>query len=158
MKKGRTGHRKVLPFLELTAFIIFIVGVGAVITILLHTEYIERERVTEAPSIMGAIITSQKVEKSRTTKYYSASTIAEFKAKGIDVSDTKFFTYETVTTPNGGFMVTATTTDAFGEAGKWVKYIYEPGEGGSWITSDGDPIPHDDMYEPAPPSPPSFVI
>ena len=49
-------------------------------------------------------------------------------------------------------MVTATTTGAFGAAGEWVKYIYELGEGGRWMTSDGDPMLHD-MYEPVLPLP-----
>ena len=85
------------------------------------------------------------------------ATIAEFKSQGIPITDTKFFTYETGPTPTGGFIVTATTTEAFGPAGGWVKYIYEPGKGGRW-TNDGDPMPHD-MYEPAPPShsPPIFA-
>ena len=51
--------------------VIIIVGIWAAIAVHFYTGYIESKRVTEAPSIMGAIITSQKVEKSRTTKYYS---------------------------------------------------------------------------------------
>jgi Tfp pilus assembly protein PilE len=159
MRSRRIEPRKVLTFVKLMVGVIIIVGIWAAIAVHFYTGYVERGRVTEATSIMGAIITSQKVERSRTGNFYSGSTIAEFKARGIDITDTEFFTYETVTTPDGGFTVTATTTDAFGATGEWVKYIYEPGEGGRWTTSDGDPMPHDDMYEPTPPShsPPSFV-
>jgi len=117
MKKGRTGLRKVLTSVELMVFIIIIVGVAAGITILLYTGRVERARVTEATSIMGAIITSQKVERSRTGNFYSGSTIAEFKARGIDITDTKYFTYGTTPTPNGDFTITATPTDVFGATG-----------------------------------------
>ena len=119
----------------------FITGILAVIAIPLYTGHVERNRVTEVTSNMGAIITSQRVAKVRTGKYYSASTIPKFKVKGIDITDTKYFTYETVTTPDGGFTVTATATDAFSAAGEWVKYIYEPGKGGRW-TYPGSTLPH----------------
>jgi len=126
MKRGRPGGRKILTIIIGG----IIVGILSAIAIPLYTGYVQRARVTEATSIMGAMIFSQKVEKARTDKYYSASTIAEFRAKGIDINDIKFFNYETVATPNGGFTVTATPTDAFGAVGGRIKYIYEPGRGG----------------------------
>jgi Tfp pilus assembly protein PilE len=122
MKRGRKGGRKI--------FTIIVGGIiaGILVTtiVLWYTECVERARVTEATSIMGAIIKSQKVEKRRTGKYYSASTIPEFKKKGIDITDTKYFAYATTPTPNGGFIVGATPTDAFGSAGGWMAYIYDP--------------------------------
>ena len=131
MKSGRKGRRKIL------AIIIggIIAGILALIAIPLYTGYVDRRRVTEATSIMVAIIVSQKVEKQRTGSFYSGSTIAEFKKRRIDITDTKFFTYETVPTPNGGFMVMATPTDAFDAAGGWVAYIYDPVRGGRWESS-----------------------
>jgi len=128
MKRGRKGRRKILTIIIGG----IIAAILAVIAVPLYTGYIERARVTEATSIVGAIITSQKVENRRTTNFYSASTIAEFKARGIDITDTKFFTYETVATPNGGFTVTATTTDAFGAGGGSITYTYDPAKGGRW--------------------------
>jgi len=118
-----------------------IAGILAGIAVLWYTEQVEMKRVTEMSSTMRTIIVSQKVQENRTGKYYSASTIAEFKTKGIDITDTKYFIYETFTTPDGGFTVTATATDAFGAAGEWVKYIYEPGKSGRW-TSPGSTLPH----------------
>jgi len=115
-------------------------GILAVIAIPFYTGQVERARVTEASSIMGAIITSQKVEKRRAGKYYSASTIAEFQAKGIDVSDTKFCTYETTPTPNGVFIVTATPTDAFGAAGYPFSFTYDPTRTPPGRWGDEDPI------------------
>jgi Tfp pilus assembly protein PilE len=65
MKRGRIGGREV--------FIIIIAGITAgilaTIAVLLYTEYVvrpalERRRATEAISTMGAIITSQKVERT----------------------------------------------------------------------------------------------
>jgi Tfp pilus assembly protein PilE len=109
-----------------------IAGILAVLAVPLYMGYVERARVTEATSIMGAIITSQKVERSRTGNFYSGSTIADFKARGIDITDTEFFTYETVTTPDGGFTVTATPTNALGAGGGPMTYTYDPAKGGRW--------------------------
>ena len=137
MRRGRKGGRKIFTIIIGG----IIAGILAAIAVPLYTGHVERARVTEATSIMGAIITSQRVERSRMGKYYSASTIAEFKARGIDISDTEFFTYETVTTPEGSFIVTATPTDAFGTAGGSLTYIYDPNANppGRW-KSDEEPI------------------
>lgn len=116
-------------------WLIIIPGILAAIVVPFHTGYVERARVTEVTEIMGAIITSQKEEKKRTTNFYSVplaagvTDIVAFMAKDIDVSDTKFFTYETVATgakPNYGFTVTATSTAAFGNAGGTIMYTYDP--------------------------------
>jgi Tfp pilus assembly protein PilE len=141
MKRGKIARRIVFTFLKLMVGII-IVGILAAIAIPLYTGHVERKRVTEATSIMGAIITSQKVERGRTGKYYMASTVAEFKKKGIDITDTKYFTYETATTPNGGFKVTATPTDAFGTGREPLTYIKEPGRMGRWGPDPPWPYPY----------------
>ena len=95
----------------------------------------DRARIAEATNIMGVIITSQKMERSSMENFYGiplvdgATDIAAFAAKGIDITDTKFFTYETVATgikPDDGFTVTATTTDDFGAAGGWMTFTYDP--------------------------------
>lgn len=126
--------------------VIIIVGILAAIAVPLYTGYVERARVTEATSIMGAIITSQKVEKQRTTNFYSIASgasgtdIDAFRRKGIDISDTKFFNYETTATgtkPTDGFRVTATTILAtFGSDGT-MTYTYDPNStpSGSWTST-----------------------
>lgn len=95
MKRGRIGGRKALTVVELL-IVIIIVGILALIAIPRYTNYVERKRITKATRTTGAIVVSQMMERYRKGKFYSASTIAEFKARGIDISDTKFFTYETV--------------------------------------------------------------
>jgi type II secretory pathway pseudopilin PulG len=124
-----------------------IVGMIAAIAVPFYTGYVERARVTETSGIMGAIITSQKEKKKRTASFYSVplaggvTDIVAFRAKGIDVSDREFFTYQTAATgvkPNDGFMVTATSTAAFGNAGGTITYNYDPTATppGSWA-ADG---------------------
>ena len=121
--------------------VIIIVGILAAIAVPLYTGYVERARVTEATSIMGAIVTSQKVERARTTHYYNAGpAIGTFATKGIDISDTVFFTY--VTAPNAaddGFTVMGTTTAAFGDAGT-ITYTKDPDVPAVW-TSTGSILP-----------------
>jgi type IV pilus assembly protein PilE len=117
--------------------VIIIVGILAAIAVPLYTGYVERARVTEATSIMGAIITSQKVEKSRTTTYYTAGPdVGTFKAKGIDITDTEFFTYTTTEDAGGGFSVKADTTARFGPDPGWITYTKVPDAKGVWAADN----------------------
>jgi Tfp pilus assembly protein PilE len=136
MKRGRTGGRKILT----TIIGGIVICILAVFAIPLYTGYVERARVTEATSIMGAIITSQKMEEQRTGNFYRGWTIAEFKKRRIDITDTKYFTYGTAPTPNGGFAVIAIPTDAFGAGGEPMTFTYDPARGGRW-GSDEDIMP-----------------
>ena len=127
-----------------------LLGIFTAISIPQYKGYMERARVTEATSIMGAIITSQEVEKQETTNYYAiplaatGTDVAAFRNKGVDISDMKFFTYQTAmigVKPDDGFTITATTTDDFGAAGGWITFTHDPTATptASW-TSDGSII------------------
>ena len=126
--------------------VIIIVGILAAIAVPLYTDYVEKARVTEATSIMGAIITSQKIEMQRTVDYYTAGTPAEFRTKGIDISDVRYFTYSTAANAaTGGFTVTGDATAAFSSTpGGQITYAYDPAAvpPGSWA-SDGTVITSD---------------
>jgi tetratricopeptide (TPR) repeat protein len=93
MRRGRKGGRKIF------AIIIggIIVGILAVIAIPLYTGYVERAPVTEVTSIMGTIITSQKVYFTRKAQYYIADNSVDpkaFEAYGIDIPNVKISTYK----------------------------------------------------------------
>ena len=140
MRKRRITDYRGFTLVELMVVII-IVGILAAIAVPLYTGYVERARVTEATSIMGAIITSQKVERQRTTSFYDAADNATFKSKGIDISDTEFFTYSTTADPlTDAFTVTANTVvGRFGPDAGWITYTKNPDVLGVWA-SDGTVI------------------
>lgn len=117
MRKLLHAH-KGFTLIELIVIII-IVGVLAAIAVPLYLHYSEMSKVREAFGIIKAIITSQKVEKIRAFRYYTASgdgATTIFTSKGIDLSDAIFFTYETVGDADS-FTVTATATPELGMTG-----------------------------------------
>jgi len=98
----------------LVELIIVIVIVGTLVSIAvpLYLHYSETAKVREGLGMIKAIMTCQKLERVKTSKFYtaaggSASTI--FLEKGIDVGDSVYFTYETVGDADK-FSVTATAT------------------------------------------------
>ncbi len=112
-----------------------LVSILAAIAVPLYLHYSETSKVREALGVIKAITTSQKVEKIRTFKYYTAtggaaSTI--FLKKGIDLSDSLYFTYETIGNAEA-FTVTATATHESGITGT----ITYDGTTKSW-SSTGD--------------------
>jgi prepilin-type N-terminal cleavage/methylation domain-containing protein len=92
--------------------VIVIVGTLVSIAVPLYLHYSETAKVREGLGMIKAIMTSQKLQRMRASKFYTAaggSAPTIFLDKGIDVRDSVYFTYETV----GGadnFAVTATAT------------------------------------------------
>jgi Tfp pilus assembly protein PilE len=136
MRRSQIGNQGGITDIDLMA-VLGIIGILAAIVVPFHTGYVERARVTAATNIMEAIITSQEEEEKKkgTTDFFSVpladgmTNVTAFMAKGIVVSDTTFFTYETAATgtkPNHGFTVTATSTFAFGIPGGTITYTYDP--------------------------------
>ena len=99
--------------------VVIILGILVSIAIPLYIHYTKMSKVREAMSIIKAIITSQKVEKIRTNKYYGAtgdSAPTIFLRKGVDLRDSIHFTYETVGNDDA-FTVTATAVAQSGITG-----------------------------------------
>jgi len=92
--------------------VIVIVGTLVAIAVPLYSHYTETAKVREAVGMIKAIRTSQKLERIKTSSFYTAtggvaSTI--FLQKGIDVRDSVHFTYETIGDANQ-FTATGTAT------------------------------------------------
>ena len=138
--------------------VIIIVGILAAIAVPLYTDYVQKARVTEATSIMGAIITAEKVWRQRTTSYFSASDQATFRQRGIDISDSVYFTYGVDgnladPTGNPAFKITATAEAAFdGVGGDQIIYDSSQPVGSRWSAPAGQTSITDDML----PSEPSL--
>jgi prepilin-type N-terminal cleavage/methylation domain-containing protein len=102
-------HSNAFTLVELMVVII-IIGTLVAVAVPLYLHYSETAKVREALGMMQAIMTSQKLEKIRTLKYYSATGDAAsviFSEKGIDVGDSVYFTYETTGNADK-FTITAT--------------------------------------------------
>jgi type IV pilus assembly protein PilE len=130
---------------------IMIIGLLAAIAVPLYIEYAEKPKVTEAFNIIGAIISSEKLEMERhpALGFYTANSHADFKVRGLDLSETKYFTYQVTTdggTPARTFTVTATATHSFSEnpAGCLIRYVHDPSNSpaGQW-SCDGSCITTD---------------
>ena len=99
--------------------VVVIVGTLVAIAVPLYVHYTETAKIREGLGMMKAIITSQKLERMKTCKYYTAAggqAPAIFLAKGIDIRESRYFTYETVGQLDN-FTVIATATPGAGMTG-----------------------------------------
>ncbi len=99
--------------------VIIIVAILAAISVPLYLHYTESAKIREALGMMKAISTSQKVEKMKTTNYYTATgdtAAAILLQKGIDVRESFYFMYETAGDADT-FTITATATVESGITG-----------------------------------------
>ena len=111
--------QKGFTLVEVMATII-IVGTLAAVAAPQYAGYVQKAKITEATNAIGAIITSERLEMQRfpSRGFYSAASHEEFLSRGLDLSDTKYFTYQVTTdgrAPATTFTVRATATNEFSE-------------------------------------------
>jgi len=114
----RLHHHSGFTLIELI-IVVVIVGTLASIAIPLYSHYTLAAKVREGLGMIKATMTSQKLERIKTSKYYSATgevALTIFLEKGIDVRDSIYFTYETIGDADT-FTVTATATAESGMTG-----------------------------------------
>ena len=114
----RSHHQGGFTLVELLV-VILIVGTLAGIATPLYLHYTETAKVREGLGMMKAIMTSQELERMKTSRFYTAvggGTAAIFVKKGIDVRDSVHFTYDTTGDANR-FIVTAIATVGSGMTG-----------------------------------------
>lgn len=86
--------------------VMVIVAILTTIAVVAYQKYTTSARVSEAIQYITTIALSQKVEKQSVQGYYFASSVGEFKAKGIGIIDSNF-DYSTAPTTDG-FQIIAT--------------------------------------------------
>ena len=117
-KMGRLQPNEGFTLVELMVVTV-IIGTLVAIAVPLHLHYSETAKVREALGMIKAIMTSQKLERIKTSKFYTATGAAAsaiFWGKGIDIRESVHFSYETVGDANK-FTITATATAESGMTG-----------------------------------------
>jgi Tfp pilus assembly protein PilE len=109
--------------------IIIIIGILVAVSLAVYSHHTVNRELTEAISVIGAIVASEKLEMQGLPYkgFYSASTHADFLAKGLDLLDTKYFTYQATTnegSPASNFTITAAATRSFKSNPEGCKLIY----------------------------------
>jgi prepilin-type N-terminal cleavage/methylation domain-containing protein len=117
-KMKRRHHQGGFTLVELLV-VILIVGTLAGIAVPLYLHYAETAKVREGFGMMKAIMTSQKLERMKISRFYTAvgdGAASILLRKGIDVRDSVHFTYDTTGDANR-FVVTARAIAGSGMTG-----------------------------------------
>jgi prepilin-type N-terminal cleavage/methylation domain-containing protein len=117
-KREKLRSRHGLTLVELLV-VILIVSTLAGIAVPLYLNYSETAKVREGLGMIKAIMTSQKLEKMKTSRFYTANGQAAptiFLEKGIDVRESVYFTFTTVADADI-FIITGTAAAGSGMTG-----------------------------------------
>ena len=113
-KMGMVRYRNGFTLVELLVVIV-IVGTLVSIAVPLYLHYSETAKVREGLGMMKAIMTSQKLERIKTSSFYTSTgdtASAIFLKKGIDVRDSVYFIYETIGDANKFTVIAAATAES----------------------------------------------
>ena len=113
-KVTRSHHQGGFTLVELLV-VILIVGTLTGIAVPLYLNYTETAKVREGLGMMKAIMTSQKLERVRTSRFYTAvgdGAAAIFLRKGIDVRDSVHFAYDTTGDANRFIVIAIATVES----------------------------------------------
>jgi prepilin-type N-terminal cleavage/methylation domain-containing protein len=111
-----------------------LVGVGSVY----YGEFGNEARCAEVYAVVPRIIRSQGFNRMKSNAYYTAANHGQLRTRGVDLSETQFFSFSTSPEGSESFSIRAHATDwALGEY-----ILYNMKETPQW-SSDGDVIRRD---------------
>jgi len=100
--------------------VVNIVAILAGLASVLYLEFGNEARCAEVYGVFSRIIRSQGLHTTRYNRYYVALDHDEFRAHGLDLSETEYFTYSTFENEFSSFSIKADATDW--ATGGWILF------------------------------------
>ena len=140
LKKNRgwvMDKRKGFTLVELV-IVIVIVGILSIVAVPIYRGYTRKAMATEGTTLLGTIMTAQKIYYTEHAHYYSVSTSTDFVEElDVDARPNKYFKGFTVTptADAGTFTASTTAEDASGASGISLTVVAGKTIAPTWIDS-----------------------